>query len=53
MEISEKFLEYDERAEAIRELADVHNIGAVQIIMGKSKEKDFHKNVTCCACRKV
>lgn len=34
MEISEKFQEYDSRAEEIKQLPDKHNIGAIQILMG-------------------
>lgn len=33
VEISEKFKEYDNRAEEIRQLPDDHNIGPVQIHM--------------------
>lgn len=35
MEISERFQEYDARSEVIRQLPEKHNIGAVQIAMGK------------------
>lgn len=34
VEISEKFKEFDDRAEEIKQLPDVHNIGAVQITLG-------------------
>lgn len=37
VEISEKFQEYDTRAEHIKELPNKHNVGAIQIIMGNIK----------------
>lgn len=35
VEINEKFTEYVEEGERIRALPDVHNIGAIRILMGK------------------
>lgn len=37
VEIAEKFLEYDSRSEAIRQLPEKHDVGAIRIIMGKDK----------------
>lgn len=34
VEISEKFQEYDSRAEYIKQLPEKHNVGAIKIMMG-------------------
>lgn len=56
VEIGEKFQEYDQRAEDIRDLPYVHNIGAVQINMGKTQtcfifHKTFLFSLYICFCR--
>lgn len=34
VEIKERFIEYDNRADAIRELPEVHKVGAIEVNMG-------------------
>lgn len=47
VEIKEKFIEYDNRADAIRNLPKVHKVGALEINMGKylfSASLQFSRN---------